>query len=663
MRTILLFLFALCLSPVFSQDLIENYSYVSDKVVDKTYGLPAVRSIGGGTKIIVDYQGNWSEDMKGAFEFACKIWEEAMPTTFPIHILAKLDETITTNAFSKVSIQSCIHTQNNFSYAPPTNRSTWLQIKGTTIGEFFGIYGTDIYDQLLTPNMFYEHDIIITYYNKGNTLKNKCSFSLDEIADNTKFDFVTLALRDMAKGFGFTWQYNNPNNWPNINNNITAYEYSVLRALGYFEPNCTQASMLTNATQGSLEIDNGNWELYAPNEWDKNNSLATFIPNENKKITQLLSYDFGKGSIIRDISDFSTIDFFEDLLYWKGDNTVGIGHDGASTNEKSDINTNVIGYNGSISLSSNETAAQNCSNAPSSYSKTNYSYIPSNDTIYNIMKKYHPNYDGSDIGNCAGKVSLLLNDGTWDIVYHIPFNNYAPISVSNFSLHHENKDYARTTDGFLRCRITTVEDLYVTEINTKYYALDYIPQIASMAMSKVLNTFIDDYYTDVEISYKNIEGTTRIVVSQYDYGEEVPYQYSLSDIKSGKFTATVDKEYPTKFLITSYNKNGSTTSELYTLNGVQPTANLDLSFKYSNERILIESNSDRMNEKTLIKSYSIKTLNFANQQFAQKTSDLSSDCRILDTNTICVAGLKKGFYILNVLDIYGKEHSFKFMVK
>ena len=149
----------------------------------------------------------------------------------------------------------------------------------------------------------------------------------------------------------------------------------------------------------------------------------------------------------------------------------------------------------------------------------------------------------------------------------------------------------------------------------RYYALDYLPQVAVMSKSNVLESSDDDYYTDVEIGFKNIEGTTRIVVSQYDDGEDVPFQFAVPDIKSGKFTATVDKEYPTKFVITSYNKNGSTTSETYVLDAVQPVSDLSLDFSYSDGKVTIASQSRRMSGKNLIKAYSITPL-AASQQYA-----------------------------------------------
>lgn len=56
--------------------------------------------------MIVDFQGAWTNEMKGAFDYACRICEEAMPTTFPIWIQAVLDKNKKTDTFSKVSISS-----------------------------------------------------------------------------------------------------------------------------------------------------------------------------------------------------------------------------------------------------------------------------------------------------------------------------------------------------------------------------------------------------------------------------------------------------------------------------------------------------------------------------------------------------------------------------
>ena len=48
---------------------------------------PAARNVAGGTLINVNYVGSGINDtFKGAFERACKIWEENIPTTLPIKL-------------------------------------------------------------------------------------------------------------------------------------------------------------------------------------------------------------------------------------------------------------------------------------------------------------------------------------------------------------------------------------------------------------------------------------------------------------------------------------------------------------------------------------------------------------------------------------------------
>ena len=98
MRFFVLWLFLSCTHMVFGQDSIESYSYVSDEIVEQTYGLPIVRSVGGGTKIVVEYQGNWHEDMKGAFEYACKIWEENMEGTEKVRLSEHSQSLLNTKA-------------------------------------------------------------------------------------------------------------------------------------------------------------------------------------------------------------------------------------------------------------------------------------------------------------------------------------------------------------------------------------------------------------------------------------------------------------------------------------------------------------------------------------------------------------------------------------
>ena len=67
-----------------------NRVYVSSGTPLKI-GLSSERKVYGGTIINVTYQGSKfsSPTVKGAFEYACKLVEDAIPTTYPINITVK----------------------------------------------------------------------------------------------------------------------------------------------------------------------------------------------------------------------------------------------------------------------------------------------------------------------------------------------------------------------------------------------------------------------------------------------------------------------------------------------------------------------------------------------------------------------------------------------
>lgn len=63
-------------------------------------GLSSERKVYGGTKINVTYKGSvFFPYAKGAFEYACKLVEDAIPTTYPINITVK---------FTKISDNNCL---------------------------------------------------------------------------------------------------------------------------------------------------------------------------------------------------------------------------------------------------------------------------------------------------------------------------------------------------------------------------------------------------------------------------------------------------------------------------------------------------------------------------------------------------------------------------
>ena len=81
------------------------------------------------------------------------------------------------------------------------------------------------------------------------------------------------------------------------------------------------------ATQGSLPlyIDTyGTLNLYAPSTWQQGVSLNRFYPQSSSGISQLLTWNFGKGTIIRDITD-NYEKLFKEGFLWISDIPTGGG--------------------------------------------------------------------------------------------------------------------------------------------------------------------------------------------------------------------------------------------------------------------------------------------------------------------------------------------------
>lgn len=652
---LMLFVCLFMCSSTYGQEEYEAFSYSSESAVPKQINLPIIRNIYGGTKIIPIYEGNWTNEMKGAFEYACKIWEEVMPTTFPIRIKAILDEKTSSYQnkpiLSKINCNIIKHTEDqNLNYPPYSSASTWTQIKGNEFFNLIGKYQEHTYKYIIKPDMFKEPDITIRYYNYNERLTKSCSFSLDGISDSQYYDFVTLVLRDIAKSFGFIWNnkiIRKPEQLTINKDNAIPFEKDIISKIGE-DPH--QAYL--NATKGELSYCG--MKLYAPKEWDTERSLNYFIPNETKKLTELLSYNFGKGTVVRDISDKNINTMFEKILGWEGDIAVSVSNNnscslvGTNTNKK-------IPYLDNITINTNSSKLQTSKFLSKDLLYKEINSQEKDDDIDSIIKLFHPNYYLGSTDDTDCHIALLKNDGTWDVVYTLPgFISGLHCCVSDFELHDKISNYARSCDGYLRCRITQPEIGQNRRIRyiSNYYLLDYLPQEITLAKSSILPAEDEeDYYRDVKIGIKNLEGITKVEVSQLDEGNDLPYQYEVPNFKQGYFIATVDKDYTTTFKITAYNQNGTTESYPYILPPVAPS-DINIEFNYLNEIIHINTTTKRDNLRKQLLSYKISKLSSA-------STIIEKECDVNDLN-IDVSQLSKGLYNISIKDKKGINHNFKF---
>ena len=139
-------------------------------------------------------------------------------------------------------------------------------------------------------------------------------------------------------------------------------------------------------------------------------------------------------------------------------------------------------------------------------------------------------------------------------------------------------------------------------------------------------------------------------MKQHDEGYSQAYYYSVPDFKKGYVNVIVDRDFTSTIQIYAYNKNGVTISDNYIINPVDPSG-IDISFNIINDEIELTAKSRRYDAINMIKECNIQSI-IDGQKKSIKFAD--------NKNKINISSLKQGMYIINVIDVSGVEHTFKF---
>lgn len=643
-----------------SQTTIESDSYGLDQYIEKCSDIPVLRKINGGTVFKVTYEPeeDWDNAMKGAFEYACKIWEEQLPNTLPLNIRAKIG-TIRGSGNGKL-LSKVQPTSYNF-YDLDENLSS--RIKYVLLAEYNTGHNVTFVDSINCEDFFDKPDITITY---NKNMLDEFSYSLYNTPVN-KYDFVTVVLRDIAKGLGFISGFTADSStkvFQNLNKPKTYYETIIKEAIGTDDVHVAYQ----NTTQGTLSLQVpylGNLNLYAPSVWQNGISLNYFIPDSTKNISEILNYQLGRGSVIRDITDnYKTL-----FKYLQGWQTYNLTTDFNGRTVSSEGSTgNVFDYNGSIAISSNSIAKTKLDNNATLYEDDFNSILNLQDNfvLSDFLFPYDYKYPDVD-GTGSWLVSLLKKDGTWDLVYRQgtgTFDIPLQISMSDLNINSDHSQYQRTCDGYLRCRVTHYKQVYDNlyhrikyVIQNYYYVLDYLPQkvkmglnLTSSTISVQQNSIADDYTQIIKIYINGLEGIDRVVVEQLDEGNDLPIKFEVPDFKKGYFTATVDKELYTQFAVHSYNKNGTTKSDYLIVAPLSPVQQL-FDIRLGSNRIDL-TYSNRHN---LLKNatYVIYSTTYNN------VSPLKEGVIETRNSTIDISDINSGNYILKIRT-QGSQQCLKF---
>lgn len=631
---------------IFAQTYSEVNGYVSDESIPTIDGLPIIRTIEGGTLLKVSYSEDCTYEMQGAFNYACRILEEALPSSLPITISVGLGtfRGADNKQLSKVDVlQEEAFGRDNLAEMVLMTRIKRVLLKEREVESdvtyLDSIPSWEFLSSIETP------DIRITY---NKSYLNEFSFSLDENSVGEDFyDFVSLALRDLVRGFGYySTILKNPNEdalWLR-----TAYanpfEKAILNAIGSDDLN----EQFSIATQGELRLSSS-LILYAPTTWQNGISLNYFIPTENR-LSQILSTEFGKGTIRRNVTELN----IGQLLNWKWDLIVG----SSTPSLTSDGSNNVkVPFNGSISISQNTTYnLENTDTSNNSDIRKIVSRTPSvrnaaGDDYEHIVAycdSLHPFWHNQ--GGHGGEgitVSLLRKNGLWDVVYDANgFLTPIALNMSDWVLNFSAEEYARTCDGYLRGRVTTSTRKGRTySYKSTYFVIDYLPQKIELELAPEVSTnrslaasaSLETH--DIRINFKNLEGCDRLVIQKLEEGQRIASKYNVTDFKNGYFETSVKKNKWTKFTAVGYNDNGSTKSDELIIPAISATISSqqdNLNISISNKTIKVTTN---LNDDTRQVKYSILS--------PQISADYPAQQGIINIgDNIDIASLSPGLYIV-----------------
>lgn len=660
-------------------DSISCDNYASEALKNVFVEMPDYREVNSGSKLVVTYEGDVPAELQGAFEHAVKIWEEVLPMTLPIHITVKTGSIRGNgNVLSRISFNKIDYQDNNGNkFAYPLS-----MIKGVVLQEYHRKNSSRFIEDIYDTYIFDRTDISITY---NNRLLNQFDFSIDGEQNISKYDFVTTALRDIAIGLGFNTSFlGDPINKKLIltDETHTPFETLVLNEIGTTDP----YTAFTRATKGSLTIPLYMWNsinlgsliLYAPVEWSNNSSLRYFIPDDNP-ISKLLTFDFGKNYVMRDLSGANWDEIFCGALDWQLAPTSGSGSGGASHAGTSD---DILPFRGTVNLtfSNNDTAnfsRQERNPSPNQKSlpletdiQAKSISLKSSFTAKDYCRKFDAfSPDGPFYWGLS--LSVMKKDGTWDCVYKIPYMEDEPISIKieDLALNYDEIEYARGTTGGLRYRLTKCslktdnlsgDTTSYYSYRTKYFTRDFTPQKAFIkytpeqsvqSINKMALSGDDDWFVDVKVGISNLEGTTRVFVEQLDEGEEIPFQYEVTDFRKGYFIANLDRECSTTLTVICYNDNGYQRSNTIVIPAIgynNVTQIAALSFDMLNDAIMVKAGDEAVDNC----NYSIAPLSAAGQQAGRNG---------MANGAIDISTLADGLYVLTAIDEKsGLQGTFKF---
>lgn len=185
-KTLLIALFAGSMQANAQSNEYGDYAiYATDTVPIVIQPEHSSRPVVGGTVIMPQYGGGINNKMKNAFDYACHLWEEMIPTTYPLNFDIRTENLGSDSGILAVVI--------------PANAEEC--VGKTRVYEKRVLQSSDNHIYLIEDSDYFERiDATIIFNSKA-----KFDYNIDPtLISPNKYDFITVAIQSIYKTLGYS---------------------------------------------------------------------------------------------------------------------------------------------------------------------------------------------------------------------------------------------------------------------------------------------------------------------------------------------------------------------------------------------------------------------------------------------------------------------------
>lgn len=482
---------------------------------------------------------NWDVSKRRAIEYAAKLWEEQLETCYPqINLRVKFYRpTPTSKSITKTNINYYYNVISDYGYEnllyPASTVKKYVAQNAFLNSEAFAEIETDYRSNI---------DIEISFSNASDLFY----WGVDGETPGDKYDFVTVALREIAKGLGVVSGVTKKSQgFTHLSSDNHSTRHDKKLGITEYAPFSDQLTGYIQNANGYINSPAGVAPIYAPLVYEPGISL-NYVHEQYAKgyNAELLKRYLAKGESIHVIGS-GVIDILLFLEGWTHNPAVGGGtpdnHPGIDFSEAT-----IIDYTSTINIPLDRSRRMRADSINA---------LPDNEKRIVMRSDVIPGL------NPGWYLDILKKDGTFT---NVKFSDRIldPFSISPSDVT-DSEDWARTSDGLIRAKVYNY--IPFSGKAEKYIVLDFVPEKPELSIvAPTASTFRTSRVPSLQLAMK-AEGATSIELV-HESEISIDY-YTLPANTSQVDMSHADETMVNLFTITGINKNGRKTSETISWGG------------------------------------------------------------------------------------------------